>query len=309
MERKVICIVGPTCSGKTEIGIELSKKLKGEIISGDSRQFYKFLDIGTAKPTVEQSNKVPHHLIDFLSPNETFNASQFENKALQIIEELFSKNKQPIVVGGSGLYLKALVDGITESVSTDEEYREKLLEERRKYGDNYLYERLKEVDTKSAEDMLPQNWKRVMRALEVYYLTGKPIWAHHEEYKREIGLEFSQYGLNWDREVLYKRIENRVDSMISSGLIDEVENILKMGYGPDLNSFNTVGYKEVIQYLNGSYSFEKMIELIKRNTRRFAKRQLTWFNKDKRIKWFMAKNEKDFDIIVKKITEDQPKII
>ncbi len=302
--RQVICVVGPTCSGKTEVGIQLSEKLNGEIISGDSRQIFKYLDIGTAKPTSEQREKIKHHLIDFLNPDENFNASQFEKIAIEISEDLIKKNKQSVVVGGSGLYLKALIDGITESVVLNEDLREKFLEERNKFGNEYLYSKLKEVDPESAEKMLPQNWKRVMRALEVYYSTGKPIWEHHKEYERNLNLKFLQFGINWEREILYKRIEDRVDNMISLGLIDEVKNILKMGYSTELNSLNTVGYKEVIEYLNGRYSFEKMIELIKRNTRRFAKRQLTWFRRDKRIKWFDIKSENEFENIVEKIVPE-----
>lgn len=187
MESKVIVIVGPTCSGKTQLGIQLAEKLKTEIISADSRQLYKYLNIGTAKPSKEELNRVKHHFIDKLEPDENYNVSKFENDALDIIQELFNKKKIPIVVGGSGLYIKALVDGIFSTVDTDEEFRNDLFEKRKYFGNEFLYDELKKVDPVSAAKMLPQNWKRVMRALEVFHLTGKQISVHHQEQKKKYG--------------------------------------------------------------------------------------------------------------------------
>ncbi len=295
MERKVIVIVGPTCSGKTRLGIALVLKLRTEIISADSRQIYRFLNVGTAKPSIDELNKVKHHFIDCCDPAEEYNVSRFETDALKIINDLHAAGKIPVVVGGSGLYIKALVDGIFNTVDADEAYREELKVNREKFGNEYLYNELKKVDTQSAAKMLPQNWKRVMRALEVFHLTGEPIWKFHESYSRDSELEFIQYGLNWDRKILYQNIENRVDRMMKDGLEAEVKNLLSLGFGKKMNALNTVGYKEIISYLENEITLERAIELIKRNTRRFAKRQKTWFRKDQRINWLQITSESDLE--------------
>jgi tRNA dimethylallyltransferase len=299
-----LVIVGPTCSGKTSLSLKLAELIPSEIISADSRQIYKLLDIGTAKPSNKQLQKIPHHLIDFLNPSENYDASKFENDANGIIDLIQKKNKTPIVVGGSGLYIKALIDGIFDTADKDEEYRELLLEKRKELGNEFLYEELKKVDPTSAEKMLSQNWKRVMRALEVFHTTGEPIWKHHQKQSttKERKYSFLQFGLNWDRKILYENIDRRVDWMIENGLIDEVKNILNMDYDNSLNSLNTVGYKEIIQYLDGIISLEKAIELIKRNTRHYAKRQMTWFRKDKRIYWFDVSELYELDGIAEKIS-------
>ncbi len=290
----VIVIVGPTCSGKTNLAIEVASKLKSEIISSDSRQFYKYLNIGTAKPTIEQRRKVKHHLIDFLNPDDDYDVSKFSIDTNKIIGSLHKENKIPIIVGGSGLYIKVLIDGISETADKDDKIRKELLDKRKQFGNENLYSELKRVDKKSADSMLPQNWKRVIRALEVFYLTGKPIWQHHIESKKQNEFEFVQFGLLWNRNQLYNNIETRVDKMITAGLVGEVKSILENGYKSDLNSLNTVGYKEIISYLNNNISLDRAIELIKRNTRRYAKRQITWFSKDKRINWINIKNDTDF---------------
>ena len=294
---KVIAIVGPTCSGKTNLAIEVASKLKSEIISADSRQFYKYLNIGTAKPTSKQRELVKHHLIDFLNPDDDYNVSSYSIDANKIIESIHKFDKIPVVVGGSGLYIKALIEGISETANKNEEIRKDLLEKRKQYGNDYLFSELKKVDKISAESMLPQNWKRVMRALEVYYSTGKPIWQHHKESIIKSEFDFRQFGLLWSRENLYKNIELRVDQMIDDGLVKEVELIIKKGFNEDLNSLNTVGYKEIISFLKKEISLERAIELIKRNTRRYAKRQMTWFNKDKRVEWINVNNESDFKML------------
>ncbi len=302
-ERNVIVIVGPTCSGKTNLSLKLVKLIPSEIISADSRQIYKFLDIGTAKASKQQLKKNPHHLIDFLGPSENYDVSIFEKDALRFIDQIYEKNKTPIIVGGSGLYIKALIDGVFDTADKDEEYRSELLHKRKKLGNECLYEELKKVDPESASKMLPQNWKRVMRALEVFHTTGEPIWKHHQKQltSKENKYNFRQFGLNWDREILYDNIDRRVDEMIQQGFADEVKNILEMGYDKNLNSLNTVGYKEILQYLDGEFSLERAIELIKRNTRHYAKRQLTWFRKDKRIHWFDINDLNELDRIAEKI--------
>ena len=301
MEKRVIVIVGPTCSGKTSVSLILAQKLGTEIISADSRQIYKLLSIGTAKPTSDEITSIKHHFVDSLNPDEDFNVSKFEIEALKIIDNLHSLNKIPIVVGGSGLYIRAIVDGLWNDVDTDDAYRKELMDEKEKFGNQFLYEKLVICDPKSAETMLPQNWKRVIRALEVFHITGKSLVEFHQEHKRESDLEFYQFGLNWEREVLYKNIETRVDEMIDAGLVDEVKSILSADYSTELNSLNTVGYKEVISHLNVEYNLERAIELIKRNTRRFAKRQMTWFRKDKNIHWFDVQDKNDIEEIGKSI--------
>ena len=295
MERKVLVIVGPTCSGKTEVAIKVAKKLNSEIISADSRQIYKFLDIGTAKPDESQLVEVKHHFIDELTPDEEFNVSKFETRALLIITTLINNNRIPIVAGGSGLYIKALVDGIFDIVDTDPDYRKKLETIREEHGNEALYVKLLEVDPVSAKRMLPQNYKRVIRALEVFYLTGIPVWKHQEEHKRSNDIEFLQFGLEWERNTLYKNIELRVDKMLSKGLIKEVKILKDKGFNPGMNALNTVGYKELFDYLDGKISLDRALELIKRNSRRFAKRQLTWFRADKRINWIRMDNRVTLD--------------
>ena len=301
---EVIVIVGPTCSGKTYLSLKLASMLNSEIISADSRQIFKLLNIGTAKPTADQLKSIKHYFVDELNPDSDFNASMFAEEAEMILKRLIGQKKTPIVVGGSGLYVKALVDGISESADTNNELREELLELRKKFGNDYLYEELKKVDKISADKMLPQNWKRVMRALEVFRLTGKAIWQHHDNQSRSKKFNYHQIGLLWKRERLYQNIESRVDEMISIGLVEEVESILKLGYDKKLNSLNTVGYKEIIQYLDEVISLDRAVELIKRNTRRYAKRQMTWFNADKRIEWFDINSLTDLDLLAEKIAKE-----
>ena len=304
MERRVIVIVGATCSGKTSLALKLAAKLNTEILSADSRQIFKSLDIGTAKPNRDELTSIKHHFIDSLNPNESFNVTKYETESLKIIYNLHRTGKIPIVAGGSGLYVKAIVEGLFNEVDTDEEYRKLLLEEREKFGNDFLYQKLIEVDKVSADIMLPQNWKRVIRALEVFHLTGEPIWKFHQEHKREIDIEFLQYGLQWDRELLYQNINNRVDKMIMVGLEYEVKVLLDKGHSQELNSLNSVGYKEMISFINGEYDLDRAIELIKRNSRHYAKRQMTWFRKDCRIKWFSITKEEDLEKIADSIIED-----
>ncbi|MBU1098359.1 MAG: tRNA (adenosine(37)-N6)-dimethylallyltransferase MiaA [Bacteroidetes bacterium] len=285
MERRTIIIVGPTCSGKTSVALALALKFETEIISADSRQIYKLLNIGTAKPSEYELTTIMHHFIDYLNPDENYNVSRFEKEALIKIELLSEQNKIPIVTGGSGLYIKALVDGIVDAVDVDDDYREELISIKNEKGIEELYTMLQKVDPESARTMLPQNWKRIIRALEVFKLSGIPIWQYHKEQTSNSDIKFLQFGLYLEREILYDNINDRVDKMIENGLVDEVNSLLESGLSPNLNSLNTVGYKEIISHLNKEITLDRAVELIKRNTRRYAKRQMTWFNKDKRIKW------------------------
>lgn len=290
MDKKVIVITGPTASGKTGLAIEVAQKLNTEIISADSRQIFKFLDIGTAKPDKQQLETVKHHCIDILYPNEDYDVSMFETDARKIMDEMFNNGKIPVVAGGSGLYIKAIVEGIFTGPTKDEEFRTEMDKLKASKGEEALFAILKEKDPVSAEKMLPSNWKRVVRALEVLHITGIPIWKHHEEQTTQDGIQYFQFALDLDRKILYDRIEKRVDTMIEQELEQEVKNLLKMGYSPELNSLNTVGYKEMINYICNDYNLDRCIELIKRNTRRYAKRQLTWFRADKEIKWLNHDN-------------------
>ena len=278
--------------------------LHTEIISADSRQIFKHLDIGTAKPNNRELFKVKHYFIDELTPEANFNANKFAEQAEIIIKNLLDQKKIPIVVGGSGLYIKALVDGISESADTNNELRKEFLQLRQIFGNNYLYNELKKVDEISARKMLPQNWKRVIRALEVFRLTGKPIWQHHNDQNRVLNFQFRHIGLLWNRKILYHNIDLRVDEMIQNDLVDEVSFIIKSGYSKHLNSLNTVGYKEIIQYLDDKISLDRAIELIKRNTRRYAKRQMTWFKADKRIQWFQISSNIDLELCAEKIVKE-----
>ncbi|GJQ32907.1 MAG: tRNA dimethylallyltransferase [Ignavibacteriaceae bacterium] len=283
MEKEVIVISGPTASGKTKLAIELAKLLDTEIISADSRQIFRYLDIGTAKPSTEELSAVKHHFIDIRDPDEEYNVSIFEKEAGEVIAALHSSGKIPVVAGGSGLYIKALIDGIFEGPARNEELREELRKFKEEKGNERLYEILQEKDPVSAAKMTPGHWKRVIRALEVLETTGEPIWKHHIEQTRSEELIWHQFFIDGDRGELYRTIEERVDKMIENGLETETRNILKMGYEPSLNSLNTVGYKEMISYICGSISLDRSIELIKQNTRRYAKRQLTWIRGDKRF--------------------------
>lgn len=301
MERIVIAIVGPTCSGKTDLSIQIAEKLDAEIISCDSRQIYKYLDIGTAKPDKISLQKIKHWFIDMLYPDQTYSAGKFEREAEEVIEDIYARNKIPLVVGGSGLYIKALIDGIVDPGPIDQNIRAELQEELAKKGRLALYEKLKQIDPELAQTMGPQNYKRVLRALEVFYTTGRKLSEFHKISANKIKFKFIQFGITMDRQKLYERINLRVDRMIELGLIDETKRILDMGYSKELNSLNTVGYKEIIEYLENKISLERANELIKRNTRRYAKRQITWFRADERIIWIDVGKENALEVILKSI--------
>lgn len=303
MGKKALAIVGPTASGKTKLSLIVAEKINGEIISADSRQIYKYMDIGTAKPSIEERKRIKHYFIDELNPDEEFNAGLFGEKGREIIEDIFSRGKVPIIVGGSGLYIKSLINGFFEGPGAAWELREILYRKAKEFGNDVIYEELKRVDPASAEKIHPNNLKRVIRALEVYYITSKPMSQLQQMMKPNIGFKTIQVGLNWDRKKLYKRIEERVDEMIKNGLIEEVKKLRELGYDKNLNSLQTVGYKEVFDYLNSLISYERMIYLIKRNSRRYAKRQLTWFRQDKRIIWVDVDENTNFDELAEKVIE------
>lgn len=301
--KKVLFIVGPTAVGKTETAIELARKLDGEIISADSRQIYRYMDIGTAKPTPEQRRQVPHHFIDIKNPDEYYSAGEFSREARQKIHDLLNRGIQPIVVGGSGLYIRALVDGIFEPKVADPEVKERLTREARKKGIQHLHKRLSKIDPETAQRLPATDTQRIIRALEVYELTGKPFSEFLKHSPKPADFTAVFFGLTRERQKLYKRINERVDRMIEEGLVEEVKKLHSMGYGPHLNALRTVGYREVFEYLAGELSYDEMIELIKQHSRNYAKRQLTWFRKEKRIRWLNLEDFKNTEEIVDFIFE------
>lgn len=285
MKPKVVVIVGPTASGKTAVSIELAKKINGEIISADSMQIYKYMDIGTAKPTLEEMQGIKHYMLDVVMPDETFNVAKYKSMAESAIEEILKKGKVPIIVGGTGLYINTLVDGIEfADVPGDEEYRNELIEKGYREGAMSIYKELEKIDSESAKKIDPNNIRRVARALEIYKVTGKTKTQLDIESRKEVKYDYRLFGMEWDRETLYNRIDLRVDKMIEAGLIDEVRNVTEK-FKISNTAVQGLGYKEVIEYLNGNISYEEMIEKLKLETRHYAKRQLTWFRRDKRIKW------------------------
>jgi tRNA dimethylallyltransferase len=296
MKKVVLCIVGATASGKSSLALLLAKSLHGEIISADSRQVYKYLNIGTAKPTKAQRRQVKHHFVDLLDPDATFSAGEFGRKGRETIDDIFRRKKVPIVVGGSGLYVKSLIDGFFEGPSANNEARRQLYKRLENEGAEALLGELRNVDPMSAARMFPSNTRRIVRGLEVYELTGIPLSKLQDQ---RIRIDFTplMIGLQWDRKALYDRINERVETMLQDGLLEEASNLLNLGYTEATNSLQTVGYQEAISHLQGEIDYETMVELIKRNTRRYAKRQLTWFRADRRIQWQPIADEKELSSI------------
>ena len=294
---KVIIICGPTASGKTALSIELAKKIDGEIISADSMQIYKDMNIGTAKPTVDEMQGIKHYLLDFVSPNVRYSVAQYKLDAKEAIKEIISKGKTPIIVGGTGLYIDSLIYGIEyNEIEIDEEYRkelEKIIEEQ---GLKILYEKANEIDSEAMKKISVNDKKRIMRVLEIYKATGKTKTQQEEESKKN-GVQYNYivFVLNMDREKLYAKINRRVDIMIEKGLIEEVKELEKK-YKKFPTAMQGLGYKEVVDYIEGKYTKEEMIEKIKMESRRYAKRQLTWFRKNKEAIWLNALETKENNI-------------
>lgn len=295
---KVIVIAGPTASGKTALGIELAKKLNGEVISADSMQIYKDMTIGTAKPLPEEMGEIKHHLIDFVSPDERYSVAEFKKDAEEEIEGILAKGKQPIIVGGTGLYIDALIYGIEyPDIEFDEEYRNKLLEKAEtEEGLKELYEEAKRIDEEAVSKISCNDKKRITRIIELYKATGKTkTELEIESRKNEIKYDYKVFAINMDREKLYDRINLRVDLMMKQGLIEEVKDIIKK-YSKFPTAMQGLGYKEVVQFLNGELTEEEMIDKLKQETRRYAKRQLTWFRKDKEIIWIDGLANRDDNV-------------
>ncbi len=297
---KIISVTGPTCTGKSALSFLLAEKFNGEIVNCDSMQVYKYFDIGTAKPNREIQKKIPHHLIDIVEPQEEFNAARFKEMADRAIEDISSRRKTPILVGGTGLYLRALTYGLFKA---DKNYdlRKKLQEE---YSEDSLkfYEKLKETDYDYAMRISFKDKVRVVRAMEIFLLTGKKV----SDLEKNHGFKEPQYdilkiGLKREKNELYARINQRVDDMLAQGWIEEVKNILSMGVSDTLKPFSSIGYREILLYIKSSIPYKDMVKDIQKYTRHYAKRQFTWFAKEKDIHWF--EYPEDLDLIVKKTAE------
>ena len=304
-KENLLIILGPTGVGKTTISLELAKKLKGEIISCDSMQIYKYMNIGTAKISPEKMNKIPHYLIDIVYPDEEFTVHDFKVQAESHISHINKSGQLPIMVGGTGLYINSIVYELKfTNVEPNEAFRKECNIVADKYGNEYLYKKLIKIDAKSAIKIEVNDRKRIIRALEIYNETNKPMSYYNEGFRRERdNYNLIMVGLNMDRSILYSRINNRVEEMFKDGLVEEVESLLNMGYDENLVSMKAIGYKEIIPYIKGEIGLDETKDLLKRNTRRYAKRQLTWFRRDKRIKWIDVGKFNSRDSIVDLISK------
>ena len=289
---KVYVICGPTASGKTALSIELAKKIGGEIVSCDSMQIYKEMNIGTAKPTIQEMQGIKHYMIDIIPPDERYSVADYKKQAKQAIREIINNGKIPIIVGGTGLYVDSLIYEIEyQDIEFDEQYRNELEKREKLEGIKSLYKEAKKIDPQALEKISENDKKRIMRILEIYHATGKNKTEQEKKSReKEVEFDYKVYAISWDREILYDRINRRVDIMIQQGLIEEVEKIYKK-YKKFPTAMQGLGYKEVVQYLENKITKEEMIEKIKMETRRYAKRQLTWFRKNKQTIWLNVKDE------------------
>jgi tRNA dimethylallyltransferase len=299
---KLFVVLGPTAVGKSAVGIDIAKRLGGEIINADSLQVYKYLNIGTAKPSSKDLHEVSHHLINIVNPDEDFNAGMFRSRAASTIKDLHEANNNIILVGGTYLYVKVLLSGLIEGLPANMEIRENIKKLRAIFGLPYVYDRLLLLDPEAASRIHPNDYVRAERALEVNYLTGQKmseLQAVHSFQDQDY--EYFKIGISLDRETLKERIDKRVDIMIEEGLVEEVKKLREMGYHNNLKPMQSIGYKEINQFLDGEIHLDEAVELIKRDTKRFAKRQMTWLKKDNEINWF--EKDKDFDQILDKARE------
>jgi len=300
LKKKIIVLVGPTAAGKSMIAFELAKRINAEIVSCDSMQVYKELNIASDKVPKSIRKRIFHHLIDVVSVSKNYNVSDYRKQAIKAIENIHDKGKLPLVVGGSGLYMKVLLDGIFEDGRSNTRTRKRLYALAEKYGKKYLYRRLLKVDSKAAGKIHPHDLRRIVRALEVYETTKKPI---SQQQKNTEGLykdyDIKLFGLNIDRDKLYAKINQRVDEMFKKGLVKEIKKVLNKKLS--LAARKIIGIQEILGFLSGKFSGEEALELIKRNTRRYAKRQLTWFRKEKRINWIQIKEKQKPVLVAKKI--------
>ena len=298
-KQKVMVICGPTASGKTKLGIEVANRINGEIISCDSMQIYKDMNIGTAKPTKIEMSQAKHYLVDFVSPTERYSVAEYKKDAEKVIEKILSEGKTPIIVGGTGLYLNSLIYGIDyPNIETDLKYREELENKVNEEGLENLYNEAKKIDPEAIEEISPNDKKRILRILEIYHQTGKnKTEIEAESRKNGVKYDYRIFVLNMDREKLYERINKRVDIMIEQGLIEEVKSLVKK-YTEFPTAMQGLGYKEMVEYLDNKITKEEAIEKIKMESRRYAKRQITWFKSYENAIWLNAENKNNVDIIL-----------
>ncbi len=283
---KIIGVVGPTASGKTDYAIRLAKERGGEVVSCDSMQIYRHMDIGTAKPTSEEMQEIPHHMIDIAKPEENFSVARFVKLARECIDDILERGKIPVLCGGTGLYFDSIINNLEFSeMETDEEYRQSLNALAEEKGCEFVHRMLREVDPRSADAIHPNNLKRVIRALEIYKVSGKPKSVLDREQRGEPLYEGEIFGLSRPRDVLYDRINRRVDIMMEQGLLEEVKTLLGMGISPKATSMQAIGYKELVWYLDGTLPLKEAVDKIKQESRRYAKRQITWFKRNPDIIW------------------------
>jgi tRNA dimethylallyltransferase len=284
---RVVILIGPTGVGKSTLAIEWAEELGGEIISADSMQVYRYMDIGTAKPTPDDQKRVQHHLIDLVTPDQPFHAALYRKLGRKTIDQLHQEEKPIWVVGGTGLYIKSLTQGLFATPKIDPHVREILKKEAKEKGTGILYERLKKVDAKTAFHLHPHDLFRITRALEVFDSTGVPISFYREQHRfGERPYVTLKIGLEMNREMLYRRIEKRVDQMLEKGFLQEVERLIEMGYGPELKPMQSLGYKQMVQFLLEEIEWDEAIRQMRKNTRHYAKRQLTWFKADSEVHWW-----------------------
>lgn len=307
MNSSIIVLVGPTGIGKSKIAVRLSAFFPSEIVSADSMQVYKYMNIGTAKPSREERRAVPHHMIDIIYPDQYFSAGEYAKIARDKINRIINSGKTPILVGGSGLYIRAVIDGLFSEPMVKETIKKRVRTQLANKGSHYLYGKLKKVDSIAAARIHPNDWRRIIRALEVFLSTGETISSLQSKAKaKSIDCQYYIIGLKTERKNLYRRIESRVDLMFKKGLTREVRHLIKRGYSQDLLPMQSLGYIEVLEYINGHYSLDEAKALIKRNTRHFAKRQMTWFNKDSRTKWIEISDiDEEIDLICHEILRQQ----
>jgi tRNA dimethylallyltransferase len=297
----LVVITGPTATGKSEAAVMLAKLTGGEVVSADSMQVYRYMDIGTAKPTVKERQGVPHHMIDVVDPDQEYSVALFQKQARRAIAEIHKKGNLPILIGGTGLYIRAVTEHYNfTGIKGDPGFRQKLQQEAAVKGPAHLYQRLSAVDPEAAGKLHCNDTRRIIRALEVFHHTGQPISSFYNRSSSPI-YKLAMFGLILERNLLYQRIEQRVDEMIAKGLVEEVRGLLGKSYGSELTSMQGLGYKEIVSYLTGEINYDQAVYLLKRNTRRFAKRQLTWFRNDRRLKWLDVSGKGGIAVAVKEI--------
>lgn len=302
---KIVVICGPTGIGKTSAALELAKNLQAEIVSADSMQVYRYMNIGTAKPTADELNRVPHHMIDIVNPDEPFDAARFSEMAQEVIATLHAGQILPLVVGGTGLYIKSLVHGLFRTPKAGRTIRSRLKAEAEIHGVGFLHQQLQACDPETATKLHPNDTYRIIRALEIYETTGNQISGYHRKHRfKDMPYRVLKIGLRMDREILYERINRRVDAMIREGFLEEVKHLLGMGYSESLKSMQSIGYRHMVDYIKSRFSWDEAIRTLKRDTRRFAKRQFTWFRADSEIAWVEPDRLNDIHRLVNSFLND-----